>query len=63
MTVKRFRKILIDAIERTGLFETDTIDMREILKDTHDAGFDDIIFVVGEDENTLFTLSILKHKA
>lgn len=60
MTSKAFSKKLKKLIEDSNLFVTDTIDMTLLKKDAKQAGFDDIILVVGEDEEENFILHVSK---
>jgi len=62
MTVKKFVKKLTEIIDNSGDFETDLIDMEEIKDLAKLAGFDDVIYVAGENEDEVFVLSVQKIK-
>ena len=60
MNTKTFKKKLIGAIEKSGEFVTDTIDMEELVASEKKMGFDDIVLVSGKSHTEIFTLSISK---
>ena len=57
MTTKTFRNKLEKIIESSNEFVVDTIDMEELKRDKFT---DDIMFVAGEDEKSVFLLHIQK---
>lgn len=55
MTSKKFREKMVELIERSGDFTTDVIPMKDIGKLA-----DEVIYVAGEDDKTVFLLHIQK---
>lgn len=60
MTTKKFKNKLVKLIEGSDEFVTDVIEMKEIRKMAKRAGFDDIVYVAGEDHNEVFLIHIQK---
>lgn len=60
MNTKVFKNKLSKIIDESGEFVTDTIEMKELITRAKNFGFDDILYVAGEDHNEVFTLSITK---
>lgn len=62
MTSKAFRNKLVKTIENAGNFVTDTIEMEAIKLHSKEFGFDEVIYVAGENENEVFLVHIQKIK-
>lgn len=60
MGIKTFSDKLKKIIDKDGSFVTDTIDMEELKQSASEQGFDDAIFVAGEDHNEVFLLCVQK---
>ena len=60
MTTNTFKRRLSRLLESTDCFATDVIDMKKIRGNVKKHGFDDVLYVAGEDDNEVFLLHIQK---